>query len=165
MTVIDVHTHMFTSRWLELLKKEGGIYNIKTRPDGQQEIYRGDTPVVITTTIDIAADRALVPSRVTWVERSGRERRGEATRDPVRGWTIHVGANLEDTLAIADPAAIPAELAPLVVRRRGSFAGPVFLPARGFVVGHGTIELVAPDRLVARLAIGRWHESEAGPER
>src|SRR6266496_3097304 len=47
MPVIDVHTHMFTAKWLELLKKEGGIYNIKTRPDGQQEIFRGDTPVVI----------------------------------------------------------------------------------------------------------------------
>ena len=47
MPVIDVHTHMFTARWLELLKHEGGIYNIKTRPDGQQEIFRGDTPVVI----------------------------------------------------------------------------------------------------------------------
>ena len=47
MPVIDVHTHMFTERWLELLKASGGIYNIKTRPDGQQEIFRGDTPVVI----------------------------------------------------------------------------------------------------------------------
>lgn len=47
MSAIDVHTHMFTERWLELLKKEGGLYNIKTRPDGQQEIFRGDTPVVI----------------------------------------------------------------------------------------------------------------------
>ncbi|HKB55007.1 MAG TPA: amidohydrolase family protein, partial [Ramlibacter sp.] len=26
---------------------EGGIYNIKTRPDGQREIFRGNTPVVI----------------------------------------------------------------------------------------------------------------------
>src|SRR6478736_9822380 len=47
MTVIDVHTHMFTTKWLELLKKEGGTYNIQTRPDGQQEIFRGSTPVVI----------------------------------------------------------------------------------------------------------------------
>lgn len=47
MTVIDVHTHMFTTKWLELLKKTGGTYNIKTRPDGQDEIFRGDTPVVI----------------------------------------------------------------------------------------------------------------------
>lgn len=47
MPVIDVHTHMFTPRWLELLKAEGGLYNIQTRPDGQQEIFRGDTPVVI----------------------------------------------------------------------------------------------------------------------
>jgi len=47
MPVIDVHTHMFTPRWLEMLKAEGGEYNLKTRPDGQQEIFRGDTPVVI----------------------------------------------------------------------------------------------------------------------
>ena len=39
MPVIDVHTHMFTAQWLELLKKEGGQYNIQTRPDGQQEIF------------------------------------------------------------------------------------------------------------------------------
>jgi aminocarboxymuconate-semialdehyde decarboxylase len=47
MPVIDVHTHMFTAKWLELLKTQGGVYNIKTRPDGQQEIFRRDTPVVI----------------------------------------------------------------------------------------------------------------------
>jgi aminocarboxymuconate-semialdehyde decarboxylase len=47
MTVIDVHTHMFTTRWLELLKEKGGIYNIQTRPDGQREIFRGNTPVVL----------------------------------------------------------------------------------------------------------------------
>jgi aminocarboxymuconate-semialdehyde decarboxylase len=47
MTVIDVHTHMFTTKWLELLKTEGGMHNIKTRPDGQKEIFRGDTPVVL----------------------------------------------------------------------------------------------------------------------
>ncbi|MDF2463744.1 MAG: hypothetical protein K0Q43_1979 [Ramlibacter sp.] len=47
MTVIDVHTHMFTTKWLELLKQEGGQYNIQTRPDGQKEIFRGNTPVVL----------------------------------------------------------------------------------------------------------------------
>lgn len=47
MTVIDIHTHAFTKGWLELLKKEGGHYNLKIRPDGQEEIFRGDTPVVI----------------------------------------------------------------------------------------------------------------------
>lgn len=47
MTVIDVHTHMFTTKWLELLKEKGGIYNIQTRPDGQREIFRGNTPVVL----------------------------------------------------------------------------------------------------------------------
>jgi aminocarboxymuconate-semialdehyde decarboxylase len=38
---------MFTARWLELLQKEGGIYSIKVRPDGQREIFRGTTPVVL----------------------------------------------------------------------------------------------------------------------
>jgi aminocarboxymuconate-semialdehyde decarboxylase len=47
MTVIDVHTHMFTTHWLELLRTHGGDYNIQTRPDGQAEIFRGATPVVI----------------------------------------------------------------------------------------------------------------------
>jgi aminocarboxymuconate-semialdehyde decarboxylase len=47
MTVIDIHTHMFTARWLELLKTRGGAFNLQTRPDGKQEIFRGNTPVVI----------------------------------------------------------------------------------------------------------------------
>ena len=47
MTVIDVHTHAFTTNWLELLKTKGGAYNIQTRPDGQREIFRGNTPVVL----------------------------------------------------------------------------------------------------------------------
>ena len=47
MPVIDVHTHIFTHKWLDLLKERGGAYNIQTRPDGQQEVFRGNTPVVI----------------------------------------------------------------------------------------------------------------------
>ena len=48
MPVIDVHTHMFTRKWLELLKREGRpLQHSKMRPDGQEEIFRGDTPVVI----------------------------------------------------------------------------------------------------------------------
>ena len=47
MTVIDVHTHMFTHKWLQLLREKGGLYNIQTRPDGQNEVFRGNTPVVI----------------------------------------------------------------------------------------------------------------------
>lgn len=47
MAVIDVHTHMFTAAWLELLKTRGGAFNLQTRPDGKQEIFRGNTPVVI----------------------------------------------------------------------------------------------------------------------
>lgn len=47
MPVIDVHTHMYTPAWLELLKAKGGAYNLQRRPDGQDEIFRGDTPVAI----------------------------------------------------------------------------------------------------------------------
>ncbi len=47
MPVIDVHTHMFTRGFMELLRSKGGIYNLQTRPDGQVEIFRHDTPVAI----------------------------------------------------------------------------------------------------------------------
>ncbi len=47
MTVIDVHTHNFTRGWLDLLRQHGGLYHLKMRPDGRQEIFRGDTPVAI----------------------------------------------------------------------------------------------------------------------
>jgi aminocarboxymuconate-semialdehyde decarboxylase len=45
MAIIDVHTHAYTHQWLEILKHKGGHYGLKTRPDGHQEIFRGDTPV------------------------------------------------------------------------------------------------------------------------
>lgn len=47
VAVIDVHTHMFTRAFMELLKVRGGIYNLQIRPDGQIEIFRHDTPVAI----------------------------------------------------------------------------------------------------------------------
>jgi aminocarboxymuconate-semialdehyde decarboxylase len=45
MTVIDIHTHAYTRKWFELLRSDGGQYCLKTRPDGHEEIFRGDTPV------------------------------------------------------------------------------------------------------------------------
>lgn len=45
MPIIDVHTHAYTRRWLDLLDREGGEYRLETRPDGHKEIYRGQTPV------------------------------------------------------------------------------------------------------------------------
>ena len=109
---------------------------------------RGDVPVSIATAIEITADRKLAPSRVTWTERAQATRRGEAVRDAT-GWTVTGGAEVPPARLPA--AAIPAELAPLVVRRDGRFAGPVFLPARGFVAGAGRIESIAPRRLIARM--------------
>src|SRR5204862_6946881 len=46
MPIVDVHTHMFTRRWLELLRAAGSPYHVVVRPDGRDEIYRGETPVV-----------------------------------------------------------------------------------------------------------------------
>lgn len=116
------------------------------------QFLRGDAPVALTTTIEIHASRALVPESVTWLERGTTWRRGEAHRDG-EGW--HVA--LEGTVRTLPAAALPAELVPLVLRRDGHYTGAVFLPARGFVLGHGHIEPVAPQRLVARLAL------DAGP--
>jgi transglutaminase-like putative cysteine protease len=112
---------------------------------------RGDVPVAIAAAIEIAADRALVPSRVTWTERAQATRHGEAVRDAI-GWTVTDGAGNASTRHLP-AAAIPAELAPLIVHRDGRFAGLVFLPARGFVAGAGRIEPIAPHRLIARLVV------------
>ena len=46
MPIIDVHTHMFTRRWMELLRAQGSPYDVQLRPDGREEVFRGDTPVV-----------------------------------------------------------------------------------------------------------------------
>jgi hypothetical protein len=46
MPIIDVHTHMFTRHWLELLRAHGDPYGVQVRPDGREEIFRGATPVV-----------------------------------------------------------------------------------------------------------------------
>lgn len=47
MAIIDVHTHAYTREYLELLRAEGGPYSLKMRPDGKEEIFRGDTPVAL----------------------------------------------------------------------------------------------------------------------
>jgi aminocarboxymuconate-semialdehyde decarboxylase len=46
MPIVDVHTHMFTRRWLALLRERGEPYRVVVRPDGRDEIYRLETPVV-----------------------------------------------------------------------------------------------------------------------
>jgi hypothetical protein len=83
-------------------------------------------------------------------------RRGEAVRD-ARGWLVTDDGGVR---RLPD-GAVPAELAPLIVRRDGQFAGPVFLPARGFVVGAGRIAPVAPRRLIARLVLDAGAVAEA----
>ncbi|MEO7731539.1 MAG: transglutaminase domain-containing protein [Kofleriaceae bacterium] len=117
---------------------------------------RGDVAVALAMTIEITADPALVPSRVTWIEQAQATRHGEAVRDAT-GWTVTDDAGVRRLPDLA----IPAELAPLIVRRDGRFEGPVFLPARGFLAGAGRIEPVAPGRLVARLVFAPGAAAEA----
>lgn len=47
MAIIDVHTHAYTREYLELLRARGGVYSLKQRPDGKEEIFRGETPVAL----------------------------------------------------------------------------------------------------------------------
>ena len=129
---------------------------VVVRRSEAMHFLRGDVPIAIATEIEITADPALAPSRVTWQEQSQQLRHGEAVRGPA-GWTV-----TDDTGVRQLPGgAIPAELAPLVVRRDGRFAGGVFLPARGFVAGAGRIDPVAPRRLVARLVLDAGAVAEA----
>lgn len=134
---------------------------------------RGDVPIAMTTTIEIAADRTLVPTRVTWTERSTSDarapglRRGEAVRAG-RGWKLALddgeasGTRADHDASSRLPAdAVPAELVPLLVRRDGAFAGPVFLPARGFVGGAGHVDAIAPGHLVAQVVLDRGPTVEA----
>ena len=45
MTVVDVHTHMLTLDWIELLKtKGGGIYDVKPTRAGQNSIWKDGAP-------------------------------------------------------------------------------------------------------------------------
>ncbi|MGH8288422.1 MAG: amidohydrolase family protein [Steroidobacteraceae bacterium] len=45
MAIIDVHTHAYTREYLAQLRTRGAPYSLKVRPDGKEEIFRGDTPV------------------------------------------------------------------------------------------------------------------------
>ncbi len=135
----------------------------------RMHFLRGDSDVALSTTIEIRTDRALVPSRVRWLERTiatplatsvpalPRERRAEATRDATGAWHTSDGAQLPGD-------AIPAELVPTLVREhRGTpaFSGRVFLPGRGFLIGDGRIDRIAERRLVARLALDGGALAEA----
>jgi aminocarboxymuconate-semialdehyde decarboxylase len=44
MTVIDVHTHMLTLDWIELLKQQGGVYDVKPTRAGQNSIWKDGAP-------------------------------------------------------------------------------------------------------------------------
>ena len=136
MPVIDVHTHMFTRAFMELLKAKGGIYNLQTRPDGQVEIFRHDTPVAIPQRghfdyelrlrdMDAGAYRhgdrlADLPERL--LGHRGRQLRGGARIQRQHGR----GA---EALARPHPLVHLAALGISAARRRGTASGAA-MPAR-----------------------------------
>jgi hypothetical protein len=118
---------------------------VHLRRTEQMLFMRGDSEVDLATTIDIDADIKLRAQRVSWSERTGASlRHAEALR-------VGDAWHASDPAITIARAATPAELAPLIVRRDGRFAGPVVLAARGFISGDGRIDPVAPGRLIARL--------------
>ncbi|MFT3692391.1 MAG: transglutaminase domain-containing protein [Kofleriaceae bacterium] len=112
------------------------------------DFLRGDAEVVMQTTIEVEADAGLVAHKVTWTEATGGALHSAEAMHDRDGWHGPV---------VLDATATPAELVPLLVRRDGKFDGAVFMPARNFVAGRGHIDPVAPNRLVARIAL------DAGP--
>lgn len=147
-----VESERWTSRGVTLRRTE------------TMRFLRGDAPITLVTTIVIDANAALVPSSMSWTEDGPALRRADAIRQGGR-WTIRAGdrdGNLDrgELVTLPDDA-VPAELMPLLTRRDGHFAGRVFLPARGFLLGHGRVEPAAPGRLVARLALDGGAVAEA----
>jgi aminocarboxymuconate-semialdehyde decarboxylase len=49
MTVVDIHTHMISKEWLELLERESGTFVVADAPGGARAIYRGSTPFMTLT--------------------------------------------------------------------------------------------------------------------
>ena len=50
MTVIDVHTHMLSAGWMDLLRSDGAPrYTVRPVANGRECIFRGDAPVTVPT--------------------------------------------------------------------------------------------------------------------
>lgn len=49
MAVIDIHTHMISKEWLELLERESGAYTVAESAGGARAIYKGSTPFMTLT--------------------------------------------------------------------------------------------------------------------
>ncbi len=44
MAVVDIHTHMLTLDWIELLRAHGGKYSVKKTPGNQDAVHLYDAP-------------------------------------------------------------------------------------------------------------------------
>jgi aminocarboxymuconate-semialdehyde decarboxylase len=49
MAVVDIHTHMLTLDWIELLRAHGGKYSVKKTPGNQDAVHLYDAPFMTLT--------------------------------------------------------------------------------------------------------------------
>jgi aminocarboxymuconate-semialdehyde decarboxylase len=49
MTVVDVHTHMLSERWIALLRAHGGRYTLEEVPGGQRAVHVSGAPFMTLT--------------------------------------------------------------------------------------------------------------------
>lgn len=49
MTVVDIHTHMLSNEWLDLLERESGTFFVADAPGDARAVYRGSTPFLTLT--------------------------------------------------------------------------------------------------------------------
>ncbi len=106
-------------------------------------VRRGDASVTRTLRILVEATAALVPRVLRWWRDDAAEQRAERRAD---GWFV-------DGAWVADAAALPSELVPLVAWRDHGFAGPVLLPGETLLVGAGDVTPLVDGQHLARVAL------------
>jgi len=49
MTVVDVHTHMVSAEWLQMLEQDSASFTVGEAPGGSRAVFRGSTPFLTLT--------------------------------------------------------------------------------------------------------------------
>ena len=106
-------------------------------------LRRGDASVTRTLRIVVEANAALVPRALRWWRDELPEQHAERRTD---GWFV-------DGTWVADAAAVPSELVPLLAARDHGFVGPVLLPGDTLLVGAGEVTALAEGQHLARVTI------------
>lgn len=107
-------------------------------------LRRGDARVVQRAEVHVEATSALVPRRLCWTIDDAARRCAAVQGD---AWQ-------EGTQRVADAAAVPSELVPLLAQRDGGFAGPVLLPGPTLLVGDGAVTSLADGQHLTQVELG-----------